>query len=94
MLQKVQKFLENEHTALEKGLMISVGCLSGIIIGFFISPIKYGFKMWSDIGSYNGCNNDSKTAPPPLKPPKKNFFHKKLKCLKKTKKNSNASLLP
>jgi hypothetical protein len=64
MIEKIQNFLNQEHTPLEKGLLISVALLSGIIIGFLAAPIKKGIKMWSDNGNGNGCHNTDNNALP------------------------------
>ncbi|MFA9375265.1 MAG: hypothetical protein ACERKZ_00785 [Lachnotalea sp.] len=60
MIEKIQNFLESEHTPLEKGLLILVGFFSGIIIGFIFSPIKKGVKLCSENGNGNGCNTKKK----------------------------------
>lgn len=67
MIEKIQNFLNQEHTPLEKGLLISVALLSGIIIGFLAAPIKKGIKMCSDNGNGNGCNNADNNALPKSK---------------------------
>lgn len=64
MIEKIQNFLEQEHTPLEKGLLISVALLSGIMIGFLFSPIKKGIKVCSENGNGNGCNDNPKISSP------------------------------
>lgn len=61
MLEKMNDFLNQEHTPLEKGLLILVSLLSGILIGFLLSPVKNGISMWSDNGNHNGNNNTGNT---------------------------------
>ncbi len=39
----------------DKVITTAFCALAGILIGIFISPIKYGITTWS----YNGCNNGS-----------------------------------
>ncbi len=52
----VQKLSENQN------LMLPIACLFlGIIIGFWISPVKNGVSIWCDntVGSNNGnCRNE------------------------------------
>ena len=52
---KINSFLEREHTALEKGLMITGGLLAGLVIGLAIAPVTGGIEV--SIGSHNGCDN-------------------------------------
>jgi hypothetical protein len=63
MLEKIQCFLEQEHTPLEKALLIIVSLLSGLIIGMIFSPIKNGMKICSDNGNGNGNNNNGNEIP-------------------------------
>ena len=85
MIEKIQNFLNQEHTPLEKGLLISVALLSGIIIGFLAAPIKKGIKMWSDNGNGNGCHNTENKELPKAKKDKKQNADFKMFTLDETK---------
>ncbi len=83
MIKKIQIFLEQEHTPLEKGLLISVALLAGIIIGFLAAPIKKGIQMWSDNGNGNSCNNTGTNTKPATKSQNKEKQNPKHSCCKK-----------
>lgn len=42
-----------ENYSVEELLFAFVCCITGIILGLLISPVKKGIA----VGSYNGCNN-------------------------------------
>lgn len=88
MVEKIQNFLEQEHTPLEKGLLISVALLAGIIIGFLAAPIKKGIQMWSDNGNGNGCNNTGTNTKPNTKLKNDKNPNVKLSCCDKTNTNN------
>ena len=52
---KIKSFLDREHTAMEKGLMIAGGILTGLVIGLALAPVTNGIEV--SIGSHNGCDN-------------------------------------
>jgi len=52
---KIKAFLEREHSAMEKGLMIAGGLFTGLLIGLAIAPVTHGIEI--SIGSHNGCDN-------------------------------------
>ena len=52
---KVKAFLEREHSAMEKGLLITGGVLAGLLLGLAIAPVTHGIEV--SIGSHNGCDN-------------------------------------
>lgn len=58
-LTKIKTILEKEYTPLEKGLLIVVSFLFGIVLGFYFSPVKHGITMFSHNGHHNGCQSET-----------------------------------
>ncbi len=54
---KIKEFFNRQHTPAEKGLMVTVGVMAGIVIGMVISPIRGGIGLELSLGSHNGCGN-------------------------------------
>ena len=55
-------FFKQEHTPLEKGLMVSTALLGGIVLGFACAPEKS-----VQVGSCNGCGNNIESLEKPHK---------------------------
>ena len=59
MCNFVKEFFARDWTKEEKVLVVSTIGLAGMLAGILLSPLKGGWKMFSDNGCNNANNNDN-----------------------------------